>query len=52
MKQFRSNLLIQSRVKTPLRYDAGMPGGNTHRIGGWFLSDSVASRANPTNNKI
>jgi len=39
--------LIQSRVKTPLSERAGMPTGKTHRIGGWSLSDSVASRAKP-----
>jgi len=38
-------------VKTPLRERAGMPTGKTHRIGGWFLSDSVASLAKPKNNK-
>ena len=45
-----NNLLIQSRVKTPLSERADMPAGKTHRIGGWFLSDAVASLANPTYN--
>ncbi len=42
-----TNLLIQSSLKTPLRAFALRPGGSTHRIGGWFLSDSPDIRAKP-----
>jgi len=38
-------LFIQSSLKTEFSTRGSSLGGNTHRTGGWFLSDSEASRA-------
>lgn len=46
--KLKTDLLIQSSLKTPLRALALNPGGNTHRIGGWSFVDGAANRAQPS----